>query len=658
MIGLAIVLAVIAACCFAASVAMQHGAVRDTDNGAKLSLRTLSRVIRSRRWLIGTGLAVFGTALHVIALSMAPLVIVQPIGVLSLVLTVLIGARANGLAVVAVCVGTAGFVLIAASTGADTAGVAPGSTQLLVIGALLLSGIALLVRGRLRCLSLAVSAAVLFGLGSALIRAATQDFTVVLALESALLILAGGWLVHQAYAAGSPAVVIASTTVIDPFTGVAVGLWLYGESAQTTPVQAVALAAFALLSAGGVLALAKDPTPAQEEPPMAHNSGLRILIGADTFPPNINGAANFAGRLAHGLAARGHDVHVAAPAPVPSDSEITVHPITSNRTPFHPTFRISLPWRAAREAEALVQRLKPDVVHVQSHFPVGRAILRAAHRHGIPVIATNHFMPENLLGYVPIPRGMRAAAVRWAWRDLVKIFSTAELVTAPTPRAVELLSANGLPGSPRAISCGIDLDHYPMKETHGRAVLFVGRLDEEKNVDELIRAVSLLPDVRAEIVGDGSCRAQLEALAESLQVTDRVTFHGFVSDAELVQAYQRCDLFCMPGTAELQSLATMEAMAAGLPVVAADAMALPHLVHPGVNGFRFPPGNVAILAAAISEVFRNPGTAAAMGRASRQMIAAHDIDRTLEEFESVYIKAIGGPALVNSKPLSGSLAAT
>ncbi|MCE7006812.1 glycosyltransferase [Kibdelosporangium philippinense] len=560
---------------------------------------------------------------------------------------------------VLVGVGTAGFVLIAATAGADMSGVQTGGIQLFVLGAFGFACLALVVRN---CLLLASSAAVMFGIGSALIRAATVnisgDFSLMLVLgaESVALILIGGWLVHQAYAVGSTSTVIASTTVLDPFTAVAVGLWVYGEAALFTPVQAFALAGFALLSVVGVLALAKDPQPKEKtvlaKNGLAKNGQLRILIGADTFPPDINGAANFAGRLAHGLAERGHDVHVACPqhaVPV-DDGAITMHPVTSKRTPFHPTFRISLPWQAAKEAEEMIQRIQPDVVHVQSHFPVGRAVLRAAQRHGIPVIATNHFMPENLIGYVPIPKPVRAAAVRWAWRDLVKVFRTADLVTAPTPRAVELLTANGLPGSPRAISCGIDLDHYPARQTSGKQVLFVGRLDEEKNLDELIKAVARLPEVRAEIVGDGSCREKLTALADSLKVRDRIDFLGFVSDEELVRAYQRADLFCMPGTAELQSLATMEAMAAGLPVVVADAMALPHLCDPGVNGFRFPPGNVAILAAAIDEVFRDPALTAAMGSASRQMIEHHDIGRTLTTFEDVYCAVSG---ISRPQPVSG-----
>jgi glycosyltransferase involved in cell wall biosynthesis len=281
------------------------------------------------------------------------------------------------------------------------------------------------------------------------------------------------------------------------------------------------------------------------------------------------------------------------------------------------------------------------VVHVQSHFGVGRATLRAATERGIPVVATNHFMPENLLGYAPIPRRLRASVARWAWRDLVRVYRRAWVVTAPTPRAAALLTANGLPGEPLAISCGIDLDHYRAGRTSppaaGTTVLFVGRLDKEKNVDELIRAVALLrPDVRLEIVGDGACRASLTAIAGGLGMLARTRFHGFVSDHDLVAAYQRADVFCMPGTAELQSLATMEAMAAGLPVIAANAMALPHLVHPGVNGFLYPPGNVPLLAAALAELADDPSGRAAMGEASRKFIAGHDIQHTLDAFEDLY----------------------
>ena len=670
---IAIGCAALAACFYAAAVAREHGAVRAASSAQLLGVRELGTVIRSRRWQVGALLGAVGAGLHITALSLAPLEIVQPIGVLSLVLTVVVGSRASGsavapvvrVAVVAVAASLGGFVVVAAASGVSSVGsVRPGPAQAVAGGALVLAAAGLSTRGRARCLLLAASAAVLFGTGSALIRAASQVIIQTsatpegsgLGVEAGLLILAGGWLLHQAYASGPAAVVVAATTLIDPLSAVGVGIGFYGEATHTGLGQAAAQAGFALLAGVAVIVLARsvpDPRHIDEElaispPGPAHRTGLRILIGADTFPPDINGAANFADRLARGLAHRGHDVHVVCPEPptmasTDTDGAITIHRIPSLPTPFHPTLRICTTWQASRAIQPLLQRLRPDVVHVQAHFGVGRTIMTAARKRGTPVIATNHFMPENVLGH--ITRSLRAPLARWAWRDLVRVYRNAQTVTAPTARAVQLLTDNGLPSHPRAISCGIDLGHYAARRTTtagmGTSVLFVGRLDPEKNVDQLIRAVAAVPGVHTDIVGDGASREGLTALADGLGVRARVRFRRFVTDQDLVRAYHHAAVFCMPGTAELQSLATMEAMAAGLPVIAADAMALPHLVQHGVNGFLYQPGDIEQLAARIAQLTQDTAVRATMGRASRKMIAAHAIEHTVDAFEDVYRDAIG-----------------
>jgi hypothetical protein len=261
----AIGLAALAACCFTGSVRLQHSAVRAVNPGESLSIRSLGRVIRSRRWFAGTALAVTGSGLHVVALSLAPLVVVQPIGVLSLVL---ITARFRP-AVICVCLGIGGFVVLAAFSGAGTGGVLqPGPAQFFALAAIIIGTLAFRTHGRLRCLSLAIAAAMLYGTGSALIRAATQDISVAglgLAAESILLIVAGGWLAHYAYAAGPPGVVVAVTTVVDPFTAVVIGLAFYGEAAHITPASAAGLACLAVLAATGVIVLARS-IPDQRDP--------------------------------------------------------------------------------------------------------------------------------------------------------------------------------------------------------------------------------------------------------------------------------------------------------------------------------------------------------------------------------------------------------
>ncbi|MFC0439981.1 glycosyltransferase [Kutzneria buriramensis] len=377
---------------------------------------------------------------------------------------------------------------------------------------------------------------------------------------------------------------------------------------------------------------------------------LRVVIGVDTFPPDVNGAANFASRLAAGLAGRGHDVHVLCPSTTArstteSDGTLTVHRVSSLSTPVHPTFRISRPLRASRTAEALLTELAPDVVHVQAHFVVGRALAAAARRHDIPLVATNHFMPENLHGYLPMPKGLRAALSRLGWWDLRRVLSSARTVTAPTPRAVQLLAEHGIPDA-IAVSCGIDLTRFPASPAPDHLVphvLFVGRLDEEKRVDEILLAVHRLrrtAHVRVEIVGDGKCRRAWQELAGRLGIAGDVTFHGHVDDDALLAAYRRADIFCMPGVAELQSLATMDALAAGKPVVAADAMALPHLVLPGETGWLFPPGDIAALADRLRDLIGDPAARARMGAAGRELIGRHTLDGTLDRFEALYRNAL------------------
>ena len=96
-------------------------------------------------------------------------------------------------------------------------------------------------------------------------------------------------------------------------------------------------------------------------------------------------------------------------------------------------------------------------------------------------------------------------------------------------------------------------------------------------------------------------------------------------------------LFAMPSIAELQSIATMEAMASGLPIVAADAMALPHLVHDQANGYLFKPSDAQDLANKLTLVLTAPPEhLEALKRESLKLIAAHDIKRTLNTFECLY----------------------
>ncbi|MEU5695987.1 glycosyltransferase [Actinosynnema sp. NPDC020468] len=662
MTWIAVSLAALGAGFFAFAARLQHDAVHATEG----ALRVVT-LLRRPRWLVGLLLLVIGSVVHAAALGMAPLSVVQPVGVLAIGITALLGGRRRELpAVLVTTLGVGLFVLLAAGSATPTP-IAPDAeltAGLLVLGLVSVPGLLGVVSSRpaVRALGFGAAGGVAYGYVSVLMRAVSQDVqggrvdwtTGVSAAGIVVSLLVGGWFIQHAYAGGPPHLAVACLTVVDPLVAVGIGAGLLGEANHTSLPTALAEVACAAIAVGGVVALSRTPVAAtRSENVVSNGRALRIVIAAETFPPDVNGAARFAHRLATGLAGRDHDVHVICLDPegsarTESVDGITVHRLRSHRTPFHRTFRIGLPWQVSGDVRELLTSLRPDLVHVQAHFVVGRYVLRHATELGLATVATNHFMPENLFGHTRCPAWLQGAASRWAWRDLGRVFGAADVVTAPTPRAVQLLHDNGFPERAVAVSCGIDIERYrgrAVERSESPTVLFVGRLDEEKRVDELLRAVALVPRLRADVVGDGSCRGEWEALAAELGIADRVRFRGFVSEEELLDAYAGCDLFCMPGVAELQSLATMEAMAAGKPVVAADAMALPHLCKPGRNGWLFTPGDVAGLAERLHAVTADPHVTARMGAASTELIAAHAIDDTLEKFEALYAQALGLPSL-------------
>jgi glycosyltransferase involved in cell wall biosynthesis len=383
------------------------------------------------------------------------------------------------------------------------------------------------------------------------------------------------------------------------------------------------------------------------------NRPLTVVIGCDTFPPDINGASRFAERLAGGLARHGDDVHIIAPAfdrnygsftEIIDGSPMTVHRIKSYKLPQHKTLRWIWPFNLESKTARILSQVKPDAVHIQSHLIMGRALVKSAKKQGIRVLATNHIMPENLIKYsVIIPKFLEKTAMRLAWADAGRILRKVDFVTTPTRRAAELLEAAAGVKDVLAISCGIDASKFanttPTSNAEPR-VLFLGRLDYEKHIHNLLKAVAMLPkslNTQVEIVGDGGEREYLQNLAVELGIAKNVKFLGHVTEKELPLAYERATVFAMPSIAELQSIATMEAMASGRPVVAADAMALPHLVHDGDNGYLFQPDDVvefseklkAILTADAAELER-------LSENSLHLIQAHDIERTISIFESLY----------------------
>ena len=138
------------------------------------------------------------------------------------------------------------------------------------------------------------------------------------------------------------------------------------------------------------------------------------------------------------------------------------------------------------------------------------------------------------------------------------------------------------------------------------------------------------------LVGRGDEQRQLQQLAEELQVQDRVHLLGFVPEEDLPGIYCASDIFAIASISEVQSIPTLQAAACGLPVVAADAAALPELVQDGVNGFLVPPDDPEAISRAVLRISGDPECARAMGLASLAVGQAHAEERSFEKYEEFY----------------------
>jgi len=258
-------------------------------------------------------------------------------------------------------------------------------------------------------------------------------------------------------------------------------------------------------------------------------------------------------------------------------------------------------------------------------------------------------LPENVTPYLHLPAPLEAIVKNWCWRYFLRTYEELDVVTVPSHTALVRIRKAGFSGEGIVISNGIDLKQFsPVCEDDlfarhllpkGPKMLYVGRLDREKNVAFAIRAFAKVAENingYFVIAGSGSEENKLRYLARELGVEGRIVFTGFVPACNLPALYRAVDVFVMPGTAELQSIATMEAMATGLPIIAADAMALPELVRDGVNGLLFQPFDQTSLVHCMEATLSNAALRGRLGQASLREIQKHDINYSVSSLETLY----------------------
>jgi phosphatidylinositol alpha 1,6-mannosyltransferase len=379
---------------------------------------------------------------------------------------------------------------------------------------------------------------------------------------------------------------------------------------------------------------------------------MRIMIVTDQYPPMVGGVPTVTQGLAVDFANRGDHVWVVAPSYGQRDvhrleHKVHVYRFSSFEWPTYEDLRI--PFLPILPFRRLLKKVDPDIIHIHSPIVLGNIAQIVAGSLRKPVIVTNHYLPINLSRSLSSDPLFGKTFMTVTYSYLVHFCNRCEYVTAPTMTALNLLYEHGLRAPAQAISNGIDLKKFSPGDRDKRLrqhfklpqdrplILSVNRLSQEKRIDVLIDAAAkMTQDAHIAIASTGPAEADLRAKVEELNLKDKVSFLGFIHDTNLAPLYRLADVFAIPSEAELQSLATMEAMACGLSVVAADAYALPELVHHEINGFLFQRGNSDEMAQYLDTLVRDPALRKQMGAKSLEIIARHDRTMVLDQWEALY----------------------
>lgn len=410
---------------------------------------------------------------------------------------------------------------------------------------------------------------------------------------------------------------------------------------------------------------------------------MKILLLSDRIPPEGRGGAEaVVWRLAQGLAAAGHETHVAASTPGAPFEELRDGIPTYHLHAHYPErFRAWLSlWnpQTSGALRSLLQRLRPDIVNAHNiHAFLSYHSLKLARAAGCGVVFSAHDAMPLVYGKLPasfggrglqrpadyrLPAGYNLRQNRFRynpWRNMIirrHLQRHTHSRTVPSRALAAAFADNDLPPA-EVVHNGIDLDAWgPPDETvvaelrgrlgleGKRVILIAGRLTEEKGMRQALLALDRLREslnsVRLLVLTSREAGARLPADLGHLR--PYVTIGGWLSGAELRAAYQLADVVAVPSIyVDPFPTVNLEAMAAGKPVVATCFGGSPEVVLDGETGFIVDPLQVEALAGALLRLLKDDALRASMGERGRERIRAHfDLTRQVERMLEIYQRAL------------------
>jgi len=339
---------------------------------------------------------------------------------------------------------------------------------------------------------------------------------------------------------------------------------------------------------------------------------MKILHLYKDYHPVLGGIENHIKELAEGQAALGHQVTVLVCNPsyrTEIETMNGVEVIKAGRltTQFSMPISLSQPY--------ILATLKPDIVHIQSPYPLGELANWLGGRAQATVISYQSDIVKQkywLYFYGPILR---------------QVLQATDRIILSTPRYAEISPwLQPVRAKCTVISPGINIERFsptPRPLHRPPTIMFAGRLRYYKSLSTLLHALTHLPGVRLLVVGDGPMRQPWEQLAQELGIAERVTFVGEVNDEELAHYYQQADVFVLPSNskAEAYGIVLLEAMASGLPCISTElGTGTSWIVQHGVTGLVVPPETPQLMAAAINILITNEPLRQQFGQAAFQRV--------------------------------------
>lgn len=325
---------------------------------------------------------------------------------------------------------------------------------------------------------------------------------------------------------------------------------------------------------------------------------MRVAIMTDSYRPTIDGVVTAVLVTRRALEQLGHTVFVIAPDPGPEYREEGVYYFPAVK--FRKYKGYFVPIFPSNQTE-LIRELRPDIIHVRGIAFMAIKALMASHNTGVPVVLTYDTLVTDVIDrYSPV-KLPKETLVKLASIYLRQLMKRPAAIFVPTPSAGrEVTETVGVkPKRLEVVPTGIDTDHFSFSEEGrkrvrgkygitGRAVITVGRVSFEKNVDLVIRSVPLLDkDVTLMVVGQGPALDGLKELVKEMKLGDRVIFTGYVTGNDLVDHYSSADAFVSASVFETQGFTVQEAMSCGLPVACGNGRAFTDFVRDGENGYLF-----------------------------------------------------------------------